>query len=244
MSGLSVGLSFWTVIACVAAVYVGAVVQASIGIGLGMIAAPMLAFADPDFIPAAIMIAVLPLTFTIAWIDREHIVKRDVGFALIGRVPGVIAGALVVAALSDRVLAVMVAASVLLAVVASITGRLFQPTDRALVVAGLASGFAGTTTGVGGPPMALTYQNSDPATMRATISAFFSIGALMSIGALALAGEIGVRQWQLTALILPGVGLGVVTARQVKDHLRPEVIRPAVLVICTLASLALLVETF
>lgn len=244
MFGLSVGLPFWTVIACVAAVYVGAVVQASIGIGLGMIAAPMLAFADPDFIPAAIMIAVLPLTFTIAWIDREHIVKRDVGFALIGRVPGVVVGALVVAALSDRVLAVMVAASVLLAVVASITGRLFQPTDRALVVAGLASGFAGTTTGVGGPPMALTYQNSDPATMRATISAFFSIGALMSIGALTLAGEIGVRQWLLTALILPGVGLGVVTARQVKDHLRPEVIRPAVLVICTLASLALLVETF
>lgn len=244
MFGLSVGLPFWTVIACVAAVYVGAVVQASIGIGLGMIAAPMLAFADPDFIPAAIMIAVLPLTFTIAWIDREHIVKRDVGFALIGRVPGVVVGALVVAALSDRVLAVMVAASVLLAVVASITGRLFQPTDRALVVAGLASGFAGTTTGVGGPPMALTYQNSDPATMRATISAFFSIGSLMSIGALALAGEIGVRQWQLTALILPGVGLGVVTARQVKDHLRPEVIRPAVLVICTVASLALLVETF
>ena len=244
MFGLSVGLPFWTVIACVAAVYVGAVVQASIGIGLGMIAAPMLAFADPDFIPAAIMIAVLPLTFTIAWIDREHIVKRDVGFALIGRVPGVVVGALVVATLSDRVLAVMVAASVLLAVVASITGRLFQPTNRALVVAGLASGFAGTTTGVGGPPMALTYQNSDPATMRATISAFFSIGALMSIGALALAGEIGVRQWQLTALILPGVGLGVVTARQVKDHLRPEVIRPAVLVICTVASLALLVETF
>ena len=244
MSGLSVGLSFWTVIACVAAVYLGDVVQASIGIGLGMIAAPLLAFADPDFIPAAIMIAVLPLTFTIAWIDREHIVKRDVGFALIGRVPGVIAGALVVAALSDRVLAVMVAASVLLAVVASITGRLFEPTDRALVVAGLASGFAGTTTGVGGPPMALTYQNSDPATMRATISAFFSIGSLMSIGALALAGEIGVRQWQLTALILPGVGLGVVTARQVKDRLRPEVIRPAVLVICTVASLALLVETF
>ena len=238
------GLPFWTVIACVAAVYVGAVVQASIGIGLGMIAAPMLAFADPDFIPAAIMIAVLPLTFTIAWIDREHIVKRDVGFALIGRVPGVIVGALVVAALSDRVLAVMVAASVLFAVVASITGRLFEPTDRALVVAGLASGFAGTTTGVGGPPMALTYQNSDPATMRATISAFFSIGSLMSIGALALAGEIGVRQWQLTALILPGVGLGVVTARQVKDHLRPEVIRPAVLVICTVAALALLIETF
>ena len=240
MFGLSVGMA----IACVALVYVGSTVQASIGIGLGMIASPMLALADTDFIPAAIMLAVLPLTFTIAWVDRQHIAPRDVGFALIGRVPGTIAGAFVVAALSDRVLAVMVAASVLLAVVASITGRLFQPTDRALMVAGLASGFAGTTTGVGGPPMALTYQNSDPATMRATISAFFSIGSLMSIGALALAGQIGVRQWQLTALIMPGVVLGVVTARLVKDRLRAEVIRPGVLVICTIASVALLVETF
>jgi uncharacterized protein len=238
------GLPLGVAIACILVVYVGATVQASIGIGLGMIASPVLALADTAFIPVAIMLAVVPLTFAIAWVDRRHIEPREVGFALIGRVPGTIVGALVVAALSDRVLAVMVATSVLLAVVSSITGRLFQPTDRALVVAGLASGFAGTTTGVGGPPMALTYQNSDPATMRATISAFFAIGALMSIGALALAGEIGVRQLQLTALILPGVVLGVVTSRHVKDLLRPEVVRPAVLVICTIASVALVVETF
>ena len=238
------GLSLAMTIACITVVFVAATVQASIGIGLGMIASPVLLFADPDFIPTAIMLAVLPLTFTVAWVDREHIEARDVGFALIGRVPGVIAGALVVAALSERVLAVMVAASVLLAVLASITGRLFEPTGRALVVAGLASGFAGTTTGVGGPPMALTYQNSDPATMRATISAFFAIGSLMSLAALALAGEVGMRQLQLTLLILPGVGLGVVTSRRVKDHLRPDVVRPAVLAICTVASVALLVETF
>lgn len=240
MFGLSVAMA----IACILIVFVGATVQASLGIGLGMIASPVLLLADSDFIPAAIMLAVLPLTFTIAWMDRQHVAPRDVGLALVGRVPGTIAGALVVAALTDRVLALMVAGSVLLAVVASITGRLFRPTDRALVAAGLASGFAGTTTGVGGPPMALTYQNSDPATMRATISAFFSIGSLMSVGALALAGEVGVRQLQLAALILPGVGIGVVTARRVKHLLRPEVVRPAVLVICTAASIALVVETF
>jgi uncharacterized membrane protein YfcA len=240
MFGLSAGVA----IACILTVYLGATVQASIGIGLGMIASPVLAFADPDFIPAAIMLAVLPLTFTVAWVDREHVEKRDVGFALIGRVPGTIVGALVVAAPSDQVLAVMVALSVLVAVVASIAGRIFRPTDRALMVAGLASGFAGTTTGVGGPPMALTYQNSDPATMRATISAFFAIGALMSVAALTLAGQIGTRQIQLTLLILPAVGLGIVTARLLKDYLRPTVVRPAVLVICTVAAIALLVESF
>ncbi|MGB0114849.1 MAG: hypothetical protein WBP59_16645, partial [Ilumatobacteraceae bacterium] len=78
-------LSWATVIACLVAVYIGATVQASIGIGLGMIASPMLAFADSDFIPAAIIMAVLPLTFTIAWADRAHIERRDVGFALLGR---------------------------------------------------------------------------------------------------------------------------------------------------------------
>ena len=38
MLGLTMGMTF----ACVAVVYVGAAVQASIGIGLGMIASPVL----------------------------------------------------------------------------------------------------------------------------------------------------------------------------------------------------------
>ena len=41
MLGLSVGMA----IACVVVVYVGSTVQASIGIGLGMIASPMLLLA-------------------------------------------------------------------------------------------------------------------------------------------------------------------------------------------------------
>ena len=240
MLGLTVGMT----IACIGAVYLGATVQASIGIGLGMISAPVLAIADPDFVPVAIMLAVIPLTVTIAWADRHHVVRRDVGFALLGRLPGVVLGALVVAALSDRVLAVLVAASVLFAVVVSFSGHKFQPSDGSLVVAGLASGFAGTTTGVGGPPMALAYQHSDPARMRSTLSVFFAIGAVMSLAALALAGQVGTRQVELTALILPSVGTGVFTARRIKHRLNADIVRPAVLVLCTITSIALLVETF
>jgi len=239
MFGLSVAVS----IACVLAVYIGATVQASIGIGIGMIASPVLAFADSDFIPAAIVMSVLPLTFAVAWVDRTHIEPRGVGFALVGRVPGVIAGALIVAALSDRAIALMVAGSVLFAVFVSIITKRFRPTDGSLLVAGLASGFSGTTTGVGGPPMALTYQHSDPATMLSTISAFFCVGSLMSIGALAVVGQIGVRQWQLAAMLLPGVGLGVMTARLIQHRLNPSTVRPAVLAVCTIASIALIIES-
>ena len=240
MAGLSVGIT----IAVVLVVYVGAVVQASIGIGLGMIASPVLALADPDFIPTAIVLSVMPLTIAIAWADRQHIEGRGVGFALLGRIPGVILGALVVAALSDQVLALLVAGSVLIAVVASLTSKRFEPTDGALMAAGLASGFGATTTGVGGPPMALTYQHSDPAVMRSSISAFFAVGGVMTLIALVPAGEFGTRQLELAALLIPAVIVGVVTARAVKDRLNPVIVRPGVLVICTAASIALLVETF
>jgi len=239
MFGLSVGVT----LACLFAVYVGATVQASIGIGVGMVASPVLAFADSDFIPATIVMSVLPLTFAVAWVDRTHVDRRGVGFALIGRVPGVIAGALVVSALSDRVVAMMVAASVMFAVVVSITSKRFRPTDKSLMVAGLASGFTGTTTGVGGPPMALTYQHADPATMRSTISAYFAVGAFLSMGALALAGEIGERQVKLAAMMVPAIVLGLVTARILQQRLQPSSIRPAVLVVCTATSIALVIQS-
>ncbi len=234
------GLDWAVALACVFAVYVGATVQASIGIGLGMIAAPLLALADSAFIPAALVIAVLPLTFSVAWIERRHVRRRGVGVALIGRLPGAVVGALVAAALSPELLGVLVAVSVLGAVAASVSTRRFEPTDLGLTLAGLASGFAGTTTGVGGPPMALTYQHADPIVMRASLSAFFAIGSLMSLAALASTGQVTGHQWQLGVMLLPGVIAGVATARLVDERLDPRIVRPAVLVVCTASSIALL----
>ena len=43
-------------------------------------------------------------------------------------------------------------------------------------------------------------------------------------------------------MLLPAVGLGVLTSRRYQDRLEPSTIRPAVLVICTIASIALLIE--
>jgi uncharacterized membrane protein YfcA len=238
------GLSVAVAVACVTVVYVGSVVQASIGVGLGMLASPMLAIADPDFIPAAIVITVIPLTVSIGWAERTHIDVRGFVLAVLGRLPGVVVGAVVAAVFSDDLLALLVAGSVLAAVAVSTTSTRFEPTDPALTAAGFASGLTGTATGVGGPPMALVYQHSDPATMRSTISAFFAVGAAMSVAALAIAGEVGRRQIELSAMLLPSVILGVLTARLVKGRLDPKVLRPAVLAVCTLAAVTLLVRTF
>jgi uncharacterized protein len=184
------------------------------------------------------------LSLGVALREYGHIDRRGAGVALVGRVPGAIVGAVAVALTGPRFLAVLVGVSVLAAVAASLASVRFRTTDRAVFVAGMASGFTGTTTGVGGPPMALTYQHSDPAVMRSTISAFFTVGSIMSITALVVSGAMGVRQWQLAALLLPGVVTGFLVSQHYARFLRNEWARLAILSICAASALALLVEEF
>ena len=56
------GLSIPVALMCIGIVFVGSAIQASIGIGLGMLAAPFLTLVDPSFVPVAIVICVVPLT--------------------------------------------------------------------------------------------------------------------------------------------------------------------------------------
>jgi uncharacterized membrane protein YfcA len=238
------GISFAMIAACLGVVFIGSVVQGTLGIGLGMVSAPLLALADREFIPGAILVAVIPLTIAMAIRERAAVDTRGVGFALVGRVPGVVLGAFAVALTGERFLAILVAATVLAAVAASAASIRFPSTDSTILAAGAASGFMGTTTGVGGPPMALTYQHSDPAVMRSTVSAFFTVGAMMSIGGLILSGAVGTRQLQLGLLLVPAVILGFFASQVFATRLRDDRTRPLILALCALSAIALLVEEF
>lgn len=238
------GLSLVVIVVCLGVVFVGSVVQGTLGIGLGLIAAPMLALADRAFVPGAILVAVIPLTIGMAMREWASVDRRGVALALAGRVPGVAIGAAAIAATGERALVLLVSTSVLLAVAASLGRVRFRTTDPALVGAGVASGFMGTTTGIGGPPMAVTYQHSDPAVMRSTISVYFTVGSAMSIVGLTMSGALGTRQWQLGALLLPAVIAGFVVSQVFARRLRGDRIRPLILLVCAASAIALLVEEF
>jgi uncharacterized membrane protein YfcA len=91
--------------------------------------------------------------------------------------------------------------------------------------------------------MALAYQHADPATLRATLGAFFTVGALMSLGALALGGEVDRHRLALGLLVLPGVPIGLLLSRRLVGRLRAETVRPVILAACSVSALVLLVET-
>lgn len=236
------GLDLWVAVACLAVVTIGSTLQGVIGLGMGLFAAPLLAFADPGFLPLSTVIAVIPLGLGAAWRERYAVERRDVAVALAGRVVGVALGAWAAAVTGQGFLVLMVAISVLIAVVGSLTGLRFPTTDRNLVLAGAASGFTGTAAGVGGPPMGLTYQHARPDTLRATLSAFFAVGALASLIGLAVAGEIDRHRLGLALIVLPGVPLGLLLSQPLIGRLPAERVRPLVLAVCAASAVALLLD--
>ncbi len=236
-----VGLSPWIAATAITIVVIGSALQASIGVGLGLVAAPTLSLMDPGFIPGALTVCVVPLTVGMTIRELDH-VDRSILRAVAGRFAGVVVGAWLVATTGQRSVAIVVGLSVLIAVVASLTRLHFAPTRRNLMIAGTAAGFSGTVAGVGGPPMALTYQHADPRTLRATLAAFNTIGSMFTVPSLAIAGVIGRRELLLALMLVPGVLVGLWVGQFTIAKIPPERIRPFVLVACAGSAIVLLVR--
>lgn len=234
------GLAPWQVAIAVAVVFVGSATQASIGVGAGLLAAPTLSLIDASFIPGALTLSLVPLVSGMAWRERHHI-DTAVYRAIPGRLAGTIVGAWVVATGGQDAVAIVVGCAVLLAVLASLTRIHFTPSRRNLAVAGTAAGFSGTVAGVGGPPMAITYQNSDPRVLRGSLAVFNTIGLILfTLPSLAIAGVTGRREVQLAVLLVPGVVVGLWVGKYAIARLPPERVRPFVLGVCAASALVLL----
>jgi uncharacterized membrane protein YfcA len=217
-----------------------ACVQGAAGFGMALLAAPLLTLVDRSFAPAPLVLAVLPLSVLVAQRDWAHLDRKGLAWAIGGRLPGVVLGAIAAAALSEHTLALVLGLGVLVAVgLSMITARL-RPTPGTLVSAGFASGFMGTTTSIGGPPMALVYQRSDGPAFRSTLAIYFAAGALMSLAGLAIAGRVGAHELRLGLLLWPGVVLGFLLSKPLTRYLDDGRTRPMVLTISAMAALLLI----
>ena len=224
------------------AVFAGAVVQGAVGFGVALVAAPVVTLLDPSVMPGAVQVvgAALPLLALAA--EWRHVDWRGVGWALLGRVPGVLAGVWVVKAASPRALAVIVGVMVLAAVALTAWTVTVPRTPRTLVLAGAVSGVTGTATSIGGPPMALVYQHARGPRIRATLAVYFVAGSAVSMGALAAGGELPARAVVAGLLLVPFMIAGFAAAGPLRRYLDGGRIRVAVLVVAALSAVLLLIR--
>lgn len=235
-------MSIADVVFVVVLTFVGATLQGAVGFGMGLLAAPILILLDPRFVPAPLLVCTLVLTLLMAYRERRAIDLRGIKWAVAGRVAGTAAAGGILAYVAADTLVLVFGFFVLAAVAMSVSGLRFAPTDRALVTAGVLSGLLGTVAAVGGPPLALLYQDAPGARIRSTISGFFVIGTIVSLAALWLVGRFGAGDLRLALVTLPGMLAGLALSRRLAPCVDRGYTRPAVLAVVALTGLAIVVR--
>jgi uncharacterized membrane protein YfcA len=223
-------------------VALGALVQGTVGFGLALVAAPLLAILDPALVPVPLLMitgAHAVLTLRREYGDTDW---RGVAWALLGRLPGIGIGVLAVATLPPRAFVAAVGLTVLVCAALSVIRWRPRPTVPALLVAGLVSGAGGTASSIGGPPVALLYQDATGPRVRSTLAAYFTAGTLLSIGGLALGGQVTGDALTAGALLVLPMLAGFALSGPARPLLDRGWTRPAVVGLAAAGAVALLVQ--
>lgn len=237
-------LSILQIILAIGAVTLGALTQGSVGFGFAMVAAPLLMLIDVSFVPGPVILAAF---FTALWVgirDRKSGTIKTVKWAIFGRMIGNLAGAALVAYLSQDKFTIIFGILVIIAVLISLSGIDVKINISNLLAAGFLSGFMGTTVSISGPPMALLFQNEKGPNFRGMMAIFFMIGIMLSIPSLMIMGVFGLQEFLQGLILLPGTLLGVLLSKFLISRLDRHSIRPYVLGLSSVSGLLAIIKVF
>lgn len=222
-------LTLGATVAVGCAALLGGVAQSTLGFGAAFMAVPVLALTAPELLPGAMLVAILPLSVVMVVGSYRDIDLRGLSRLSIGRLPGIVAGAAVVAVLPVRGLTVVIAALLLLAVAAAAWGKEITVTGPRETAAGFVSGLTGTAAALGGPPLALLYRGRSGVIVRPTLAAVWAIGIVPALISLAVVGEFTIAQARAGALFAVAMLLGLGVAHPIIRFVPDVTIRRAVL---------------
>lgn len=223
-------------------VFVGAMVQGSLGFGLGTLSVPLLLLVDARFVPAPLLCLAFVLTLLIYRRERGAVRAYDLKWGVAGRLLGSLLAALLLRVLPAAAVAPLIGALVLVAL-ALVSGGFRLPINRlSLFGAGTLSGFMGTTASIGGPPMAMLYYDQTGTRLRGTLSGIFIFGTVVALAALASVGRFGATEMVLALCLMPPLLLGFFVSRFSARRLDGGYIRPAILLVSGAAAVLVLVR--
>lgn len=232
-----VGLEF-AIIAT--ALFLGAIVQGSLGFGMILVAFPALVLIEPELLPQTTLLVALPMVLFMAWRHRGRADWKEVAILTSGRIPGFVLAIVILGAISARTLALVAGSVVLLAVALSFRAPEVPRNPLTLALAGTFSALLGTTVAIGGPPIALLYQHAAGPRLRSTMSLLLLFGGPFSLIALALSGNISATDVRTGLALMPFSLLGAYSAKWVIPWFDKR-LQPIVLTVCAVgASVAMI----
>ena len=145
------GLPLVTMIAANAIMSIASALQASVGIGLALLAVPLLALLDPRFVPGPMLLAGSLLALACAHRERHAVDAKSFSLSLLGLATGTLFGAVALRVIGTGHINTIFAIVVLLAVAISVSGLRVQLTRSVLFTGGGVAGVMGTMAGIHGP---------------------------------------------------------------------------------------------
>ena len=233
------GLEIVVVIAITA---VGAVVQGCVGIGIGLVAAPVLVAIDPAFVPGPMLAVGQIVAVRHIGAERRHIDLSALRNCMIGLPFGLAVGLLVLLVVDERVLSIIIGAVVAVAAGWLLTGPSINRSTRNEIATGGLVAFASTTAALPGPPLVVAFSDMRPSAMRGTASAVILAVAVFVAASLVAAGRFGLHELGLFALLSPGAVLGMFASRYLRPQLDRSWFRTAVLIVAGAGGVALVVR--
>lgn len=223
--------------------FVAAGLQGSVGFGFAIITVPVLSLVDHRFAPIPVLIVTLVLAALALWRERADLDFEGIGWIIAGRIPGAIAGAWIITVVSRQTLSVVIATVVLVAVTVLATGIAIPMNRHNRIVAGLISGFTGTSAGIGGPPLALLYRSASGGMVRSSLGAIFTIGITINLMILGVAGAMTWTDWEAAGWFAPAALLGFLFSSTVKHLFDGRLLRRSILVVAGVAGALLLLTS-
>ncbi|MBX3069127.1 MAG: sulfite exporter TauE/SafE family protein [Thermomicrobiales bacterium] len=217
-------------------VAVGAAVSGMAAFGFSLvIVPPMLLVFEPATVTAVVIVLTLITRWLVlvdAWASirwRTVAAMAPLGFI------GSFAGARVLATFDDSSIKLMASGVVITSALLLLSGRSIPGAHAPVAgpIAGFASGFLNTATGMAGPPVALLMSARDVATQvfRGTLTAFFYLISITGFIALIAEDLVGRRELGFSLAMLPAALIGTWTGQRLTRAISPVAFRRAILIL-------------
>ena len=224
-------------------IILGAITQSAIGIGFG-IPAGILVLLEPSMVPSCIILMGSFLALSNAMLSYKDIIKVDLIYSYTGRVIGsILAMPLIFLTLGTDYYLIVFGVLLLIATYLSAKKWNIVATKKNITIAGTASGIMGTLTGIGGPPMAIVYQNSSAPKVVATLNMFFGIGALFSVLLFVYFDLINLPEVMKSIYLAPGLVIGTYIGRRgiVRKFVNRN-LKNLIIAVCFISALVIILD--
>ena len=221
---------------------VGGGVQATLGIGAGLVAGPALTVIEPELLPGPMLAMAMVVNVRNAVADRQstHVLawKR----ALFGAPLGLGLGAVVLSFTNVKTLSLLVSFFVLGAVALQLSGLKPPSGTVSDYIAGTATAFSSTVAALPGPMFVVFHGHRAPGTVRGTLASFMLLVTPAILLFLAIDGRFGFRQFALALALAPGMFLGLLLGKALRPRISIDRFRVIILSVASLSAVAVIIR--